>query len=178
MEPFTNFLFSQWNFGYHRGFSQTFISHDGIEAITEPFHELFFLMMESRLSQSLFTNFFLRWNRGYHRAFYELFFLTMESRLSHSLSWNFLSQDGSRISRSLSWTFLSHDGIQAITKPFHEFWQWHFARHILWGKTLFIYITKIIYIGSALLKTLPLDLGLPLQGKEYDPTYSMFSAKK
>jgi hypothetical protein len=27
----------------------------------------------------------------------------------------------------------------------------------MWGKTLFIYITKSIYIGSASLKTLPLD---------------------
>jgi hypothetical protein len=108
----------------------------------------------------------------------ELFFLTMESRLSRRLSWNFLSQDGSRLSRSLSRTFLSHDGIQAITKPFHEFWQWLFTRHILWGKTLFIYITKIIYIASALLKTWPLDLGLPLQGKEYGPPYSKLSTKK
>jgi hypothetical protein len=35
-----------------------------------------------------------------------------------------------------------------------------------------IYITKSIYIGSASLKTLPLDLEPPLQGKEYDPSYS------
>jgi hypothetical protein len=35
-----------------------------------------------------------------------------------------------------------------------------------------IYITKSIYIGSASLKTLPLDLKPPLQGKEYGPPYS------
>jgi hypothetical protein len=42
---------------------------------------------------------------------------------------------------------------------------------------LFIYITKSIYIGSASLKTLPLDLEAPLQGKEYDSTYSNVIAK-
>jgi hypothetical protein len=41
-----------------------------------------------------------------------------------------------------------------------------------------IYITKSIYIGSALLKTLPLDLEPPLQGKEYGPPYSNVIAKK
>jgi hypothetical protein len=49
---------------------------------------------------------------------------------------------------------------------------------MIWGKTLFIYITKSIYIGSASLKILPLDLEAPLQGKEYDPPYSKEIAKK
>jgi hypothetical protein len=48
----------------------------------------------------------------------------------------------------------------------------------IWGKTLFIYIIKSIYIGSAPLKTLPLDLEPPLQGKEYSPPYSNGIAKK
>jgi hypothetical protein len=48
----------------------------------------------------------------------------------------------------------------------------------MWGKTVFIYITKSIYIGSASLKTLPLDLEPPLQGKEYGPPYSNVNAKK
>jgi hypothetical protein len=48
----------------------------------------------------------------------------------------------------------------------------------IWGKTLFIYITKSIYIGSTSLKTLPLDLEPPLQGKEYGPPYSNVIAKK
>jgi hypothetical protein len=46
------------------------------------------------------------------------------------------------------------------------------------GKTLFIYITKSIYIGPASLKTLSLDLEPPLQGKEYGPPYSKVIAKK
>jgi hypothetical protein len=48
----------------------------------------------------------------------------------------------------------------------------------MWGKTLFIYITKSIYIGSASLKILPFDLEPPLQGKEYVPPYSNVIAKK
>jgi hypothetical protein len=41
-----------------------------------------------------------------------------------------------------------------------------------------IYITKNIYIGPASLKTLPLDLEPPLQGKEYGPSYSNEIAKR
>jgi hypothetical protein len=52
-----------------------------------------------------------------------------------------------------------------------------FTKCTIWGKTLFIYITKSIYIGSASLKTLPLDLEPPLQGKEYGP-YSNATTKK
>jgi hypothetical protein len=33
-----------------------------------------------------------------------------------------------------------------------SFSEWNFTRRIIWGKTLFIYITKSIYIGSASLK--------------------------
>jgi hypothetical protein len=74
--------------------------------------------------------------------------------------------------------FLFHDGILAIMKPFSRtfyFSRWNsgyeeafltnfffftmeFSKYAIWGKTLFIYITKSIYIGSASLKTLPLDL--------------------
>jgi hypothetical protein len=46
------------------------------------------------------------------------------------------------------------------------------------GETLFIYITKTIYTGPATLKTLPIDLEPPLQGKEYGPPYSMEIVKK
>jgi hypothetical protein len=53
-----------------------------------------------------------------------------------------------------------------------------FTKCTIWGKTLFIYITKSIYIGPTSLKTLPLDLEPPLQGKEYDPPYSKGIAKK
>jgi hypothetical protein len=53
----TIFSFTRWNSGYHEASSRIFLSHDGISAITEPFHEFFFHMMESRLSRSLFTTF-------------------------------------------------------------------------------------------------------------------------
>jgi hypothetical protein len=52
------------------------------------------------------------------------------------------------------------------------------TRHMIWRKTLFIYITKSIYIGPASLKTFPLDLEPSLQGKEYGPPYSKVIAKK
>jgi hypothetical protein len=124
--------------------------HDGILAITEPFHVFFFpFTMEFWLSRSLLTIFsFTQWNLGYHGAF-------------------------SRI-------FLSHNGILAITEPSHEFFfhTMECTKCTIWGETLFIYITKSIYIGSTSLKTLPLDLEPPLQGKEYGPPYSNVIAKK
>jgi hypothetical protein len=121
--PFTNFSFTRWNFGYHRAFhklffhtmefwlsrslSQTFLSHDGISAITEPFTNFSFTRWNFGY-QEPFTNFsFTRWNFGYHRAFltflrtfshdgiqsimehfshFHGFFLVMEFRLSQSLS--------------------------------------------------------------------------------------------
>jgi hypothetical protein len=82
------------------------------------------------------------------------------------------------LSQSLSKIFLSHDGILAITKPFTNFS--HGGAHETHdlGETLFIYITKSIYIGSTSLKTLAIDLEPRLQGKEYDPPYSKEIAKK
>jgi hypothetical protein len=44
--------------------------------------------------------------------------------------------------------------------------------------SFYTYITKSIYIGSASLKTLPLDLEPPLQGKEYGPSYSNTTRKR
>jgi hypothetical protein len=85
------------------------------------------------------------------------------------------------LSRSLSHElFFFHDGILAIRKPSHElfsFFAMEFCKYAIWGKNLFIYITKSIYIGSASLKTLPLDLEPPLQGKEYGPPYSNATKK-
>jgi hypothetical protein len=107
---------------------------------------------------------FTRWNFGYHKAFHEFFFHTMEF---------WLSWISSRI-------FPSHDGISAITKPCTNFsftW-WNLRDAWFGGKTLFIYITKSIYIGSASLKTLPLNLEPPLQGKEYGPLYYKVIVKK
>jgi hypothetical protein len=56
-EPFTNFSFTRWNFGYHgafhklfflmmkfrlsRSLSRTFLSHDGISAITRSLSRIF-----------------------------------------------------------------------------------------------------------------------------------------
>jgi hypothetical protein len=89
--------------------------------------------------EAFHTNFFTRWNLGYHRAFsriflshggisaitepfHRFFFHTVESRLSLSLftdfsftRWN-LGYHG-----ALSHIFLSHGGISAITEPFHGF---------------------------------------------------------
>jgi hypothetical protein len=63
------------------------------------------------------------------------------------------------LSRNLSHElFFFHDGIHKM--------------HDLGEDSFHIYITKSIYIGSALLKTLSLDLEPPLQGKEYGPPYS------
>jgi hypothetical protein len=96
---------------------------------------------------------FSRWNSGYHEAFSRI---TMEFWLSRSLSHE---------SRCNS----SYQG------AFHTI---KFTKCTNWGKTLFIYITKSIYTGSASLKTLPLDLEPPLQGKEYGPSYSNGVAKR
>jgi hypothetical protein len=98
------------------------------------------------------------------------------------------------LSRSFSHKlFFFHDGILAIKEPFT--WTFLFSRwnsgyqgvfhtnfsffhdgihkmHDLGEDSFHIYITKSIYIGSTLLKTLPLDLEPPLQGKEYGPPYS------
>jgi hypothetical protein len=129
----------------------SFFLHNGILAIRKPFMNFSFTW----------------WNLGYHGAFSRIF-------------------------------LLSHGGISAITEPFHKFFFFHTVESRLsrslftnfssftmestkctiWGKTLFIYITKSIYIGSASLKTLPLDLEPPLQGKEYGPPYSNVIAKK
>jgi hypothetical protein len=116
-----------YNSGYHGAFSRTFLSHDGISAITEPFHELFFHTMEFWLSWSLFTNFsFAQWNFGYHKApshtiptimepFRELFFHTMEFRLSWSLFTNFsFTRSNFGYHKAPSHTIL------AITEPFRE----------------------------------------------------------
>jgi hypothetical protein len=122
---------------------------------------------------------FTRWNFGNHGAFHELFFHTMEFRLSRSLSQNFLSYDGiSAITENfmnfsfIRWNFGYHGAFQKILS------RWNFTRRMIWGKTLFIYITKSIYIGPSSLKTLPLDLEPPLQGKEYGPPYSEVICEK
>jgi hypothetical protein len=81
---------------------------------------------------------------------------------------------------AFSLTFLSHDGISAITEPFTNF-LFHtmvFMKCTNWGEDSFHIYHKAYLHGTASLKTLPLDLEPPLQGKEYDPPYSKEIAKK
>jgi hypothetical protein len=76
----------------------------------------------------------------------------------------------------------SHDGILAIRKPFSRtlffFHDGILKIRDLGKDSLYIYITKSIYTGSASLKTLPFDLEPPLQGKEYGPPYSNATKKR
>jgi hypothetical protein len=121
----------------------------------------------------------------------------MESRHQGAFHELFLFHDGiSTIKEPYHELFLFHDGISAIKKPFHKlflfdngisaikepFHTMKFTKCMNWGKTLYIYIyiyiTKSIYTGLTSLKTLPLDLEPPLQGKEYGPSYSNEIAKK
>jgi hypothetical protein len=100
-----------------------------------------------------------------HELFFSFF--TMEFWLSGSLShefflfsrWNSVYQEA-----FLTNFFFFHDGILEIRN--------------LGEDSFHIYITKSIYIGSASLKTLPLDLEPPLEGKEYDPPYSNATKKR
>jgi hypothetical protein len=161
------FLLSRWNSGYHGAFlTNFFFFHDGILAITKPFSRTFSLFkMEFWLSRSLSHERFLfsRWNSGYHELF---LFSRWNSGYHEAFLTNFFS---------------FQDGTLAITKPFSRtfsFFTMEFSRYAIWGKTLFIYITKSIYIGSVSLKTLPLDLEPPLQGKEYRPSYSNTTRKR
>jgi hypothetical protein len=130
-------------------FSRTLFFHGGILAITKPFSRTFFFTIEFWLSRSLS---------------HELSFFTVEFWLSRTLShelsfsqWNFGYHE------AFLTNFLFHDGIFEICD--------------LGEDSFHIYITKSIYIGSASLKTLPLDLEPPLQGKEYGPSYSNATRK-
>jgi hypothetical protein len=133
----------------------SFFFHNGILAITKPFSRTFFL--------------FSQWNFVYHEAFLTNFlsFFTMEFWLSRSLS------------HELSFFF--HNGILAVTKPFSRTFFFHsgiLKIRDLGEDSFYTYITKSIYIGSASLKTLSLDLEPPLQGKEYGPSYCNITMKK
>jgi hypothetical protein len=112
----------------------------------EAFHELFsFSRWNSGYQEAFHELFsFSRWNSGYQEAFHEL--------ISFS-RWNSGYQEA-----FLTNFFLFHDGILEIRN--------------LGEDSFYTYITKSIHIGSASLKTLPLDLEPPLQGKEYGPPYS------
>jgi hypothetical protein len=132
-EAFLMIFFTRWNLGYHGAFPRIFHAHGGISAIMEPFSRIFL----SHGGISAITE-----------PFHEFFLHMVESRLSWSLFTNFsFTWWNLDYNRAFSRIFVSHGGIHKM--------------HNL-GKTLFIYITKSIYIGSASLKTLPLDLNHPL----------------
>jgi hypothetical protein len=146
------FLFSRWNSGYQEPFSRTFFFfHDGILAIRKPFSRTFLFHDGILAIKEPFSQTFLfsRWNFGYQGAFLtNLSLFTMELWLSRCLCHELFS---------------FHGGILEIRN--------------LGEDSFHIYITKSIYIGSASLKTLPLDLEPPLQGKEYGPPYSNATKK-
>jgi hypothetical protein len=150
------FLFSRWNSGYQEAFfTNSSFFHDGILAIKKSFSRTFFFFHDGILSirKPFLTNSFS--------------FFTMEFWLSGSLSHGPFSFFTMEFWLSGS---LSHE-------PF-SFFTMEFSKYAIWGKTLFIYITKSIYTVSASLKTLPLDLEPPLQGKEYGPLYSNATKKR
>jgi hypothetical protein len=130
-------------------------------------HELFlFSRWDSGYHEAFYTNFFSRWNSGYHGVFSRTFLF---SRWNHGYH--------EALSRTLSFfTMESWLSRSLFTNSF--FHMMESTKCMIWGKTLFIYITKSIYIGSASLKTLPLDLEPTLQGKEYSLPYSNVIAKK
>jgi hypothetical protein len=102
---------------------------------------------------------------------HELFsFFTMEFWLSQSLSHELFSFFTMEFWLSQR---LSHELFSFFTM---EFWLSQFGGRLF--SYIYIYITKSIYIGSASLKTLPLDLEPPLQGKEYGPPYSNATRKR
>jgi hypothetical protein len=152
------FLFSRWNFGYHGALHANFFLFFTMEfrLSRSPSHELFFFFHDGILAmKEPFTRNFLfsRWNSGYQGAFHTNFsFFAMEFWLSGSLSHEI---------------FFFHDGI-LDTK---------YETCNLGEDSFHLYIGKSIYTGSALLKTLPLDLEPPLQGKEYGPSYSRTTIK-
>jgi hypothetical protein len=149
---------------------ELFLFHDGILAIKEPFTRTFSLSRWNSDYQGAFSHelffFSLPWNSGYQGAFHTNFYFFYDGTLAikEPFTRNFFFTMEFWLSRSRS----------------HELFSFtmEFSKYAIWGKTLFIYITKSIYIGSASLKTLPLDLEPPLQGKEYDPPYSKANTKK
>jgi hypothetical protein len=145
------FLFHGGILAITKPFTRTFLFHDGILAIMKPFTRTFLFFHDGILAIT--------------KPFHEFFFHTVELRLSRSLFHEFFFHTvESRLSRSLFTKF--------------SFTYWNLTKCTIWGKTLFIYITKSIYKGSTSLKTLPLNLEPPLQGKEYDPPYCNEIAEK
>jgi hypothetical protein len=127
------------------------------------------------LSQASFS----RWNSGYHEAFLMNFFhdgiLAIAEPFSRTFSF-FMMEFW--LSRSLS-----HELFSRWNSGYHEAFLTNFFHDGILGMrdlgedSFHIYFTKSIYTVSASLKTFPLDLEPPLQGKEYGPSYSNATRK-
>jgi hypothetical protein len=135
-------------------------------------HALFlFSRWNSGYHEAFLTNFFLfsRWNSGYHEAFLTNLFLF--SRRNSGYHEAFLTNFFlfSRWNSGFHETFLTN---------FFLFPRWNSVYTQFGGRLFYTYIIKSIYIGYASLKTLPLDLEPPLQGKEYSPPYSNTTRKR
>jgi hypothetical protein len=123
-------------------------------------HELFFFHDEIMAIKEPFTRTFLfsRWNSGYQGAFHMNFsFFTVEFWLSRAFHMNF--------SFFTRW----NSGYQGPFIRTFLFSRWN-SQNARFGGRLFS--------KSASLKTLPLDLEPPLQGKEYGPPYSNATKRK
>jgi hypothetical protein len=149
-----------------------------LETFLSPFMEL---RLPWSLSQT-FTISFSRWNSGYHGAFSHISLIRWNfgyhEAFSHFsfIQWNFGYYGAFSHFSFIRWNFgcyraFSHFSFIWWNFGYHgafshfSFIRWNFVRHAFWGKTLFIFITKSIYIESASLKTLPLDLEPPVARK-------------
>jgi hypothetical protein len=122
------------------------------------------------LSRSLFSKFLLYfWDFGYQEALSRKFlFLIMEFSaitkpftrlLFHTLYFSAITEPFTNFSFTL-WNFGYHGAFHKLFFHTMEFLKTHDL-----GESSFHICHKEYYIGSASLKTLPLDLGPPLQGK-------------
>jgi hypothetical protein len=133
-----------------------------LETFLSPFMEL---RLPWSLSQT-FTISFSRWNSGYHGAFSHFSLIRWNFGYHEAFShfsfirWNFGYYRAFSHFSFIRWNFGYHGAFSHFS-----FIRWNFVRHAFWGKTLFIFITKSIYIESASLKTLPLDLEPPVARK-------------
>jgi hypothetical protein len=153
-------------------------------------------MTESRLSRSLSLDFFSFswWNSSYQGAFHMNFSFSRWNsgyqgafHMNFSFSrWNSGYQGAFHTNFSFSRWNSDYQGAFHTNFSFSR-WNsqnaWFGGRlfshtHTHTHRDIYIYITKSIYIGPTSLKSLPLDLEPPLQGKEYNPSYSNATTKK
>jgi hypothetical protein len=149
-EPFTQtLLFHDWILAIKEPFTRTFVFHDGTLSIKETFTRTFLFHDGTLAIKEPFTRIFSfsRWNSGYQGAFHTNFSFSR---------WN--------------------SGYQGA---FHTnfFSRWNSQNARFRGR-LFSYIYHKEYLHRIrLVKTLPLDLEPPLQGKECGPSYSNATRK-